>query len=215
MGLRHEPPFRRPYYLSAALPAGLDKIGRLEASQIAVPLDWMNLMSYDYHGGWENRTHHHAPLFSGDGLSASASVDAYLEAGLPASKLLLGIPAYGRAWKNVPSTAFGLAQAAAGLPQGTYEVGVFDYKDLIQKIRLSPLVWVRHWDPVAQASWLYAPSLENGLMVSYEDRQSLQAKLRYLRDKGMAGAMLWDLSSDLLDPEDPDSLLGNLRRGTP
>ena len=126
-------------------------------------------MTYDFHGGWENRTQHHAPLYSSDGVNASASVDAYLRAGVPAAKLLLGIPAYGRAWKNVGPTQFGLGQPASGLPQGSWEAGVFDYKDLMARVRSAPQVWVRHWDPAAQASWLYAPTLENGLMVSYED----------------------------------------------
>lgn len=195
---------RRSYYLSAALPAGADKIARLEPLAISASLDWMNLMTYDYHGGWENTTGHLAAI-----SDARTTVEAYLAAGVPASKLLLGLPSYGRAWKNVLPP--GMGRAANGLPQGTFEAGVFDYKDLVSKLRSSPAVWIRQWDEAAQAAWISAPSLQGGVVVSYEDAQSLQVKLQYLSSQGLAGAMIWDLSSDLA-PTDPESLVGLARR---
>jgi len=157
---------------------------RLQASNFQVTSDW------------------------GSGYGAT-SVEAYLAAGVPASKLLLGIPSYGRAWKNVVPP--GIGKAAGGLPQGTFEAGVFDYKDLMAKLRSTPGVWIRQWDAAAQAVWISAPTVQGSVVVSYEDAQSLQGKLRYLSSKGLAGAMLWDLSSDLA-PTDPDSLVGIARR---
>nr|BAF02575.1 chitinase [uncultured bacterium] len=202
----------RRYYLSAALPAGVDKIVKSELVPMSVSLDWMNLMTPDFHGGWENRTDHHSPLHSGDTYSTETAVNTYLQAGVPASKLLLGVPTYGRSWKNVPVQGDGLFQSASGVPQGTFDdTGVFDYKDLVAKLASAPSTYIRHWDATAQSPWIYAPSL--GVMISYEDRQSLQAKLDFLRQKGLAGVMLWDLSSDIADPNHPESLVGAARRG--
>ncbi|MEW6279423.1 MAG: glycosyl hydrolase family 18 protein, partial [Candidatus Eremiobacterota bacterium] len=82
-------------YLTAALPAGPGQAANLDLPQVAEQLDWINLMTYDYHGGWETVTGHHAPLYASDGLSVDDTVRAYLGGGAPAAKIRLGFPAYG------------------------------------------------------------------------------------------------------------------------
>jgi chitinase len=62
-------------------------------------VDFINLMSYDFHGSWETKTGHHASLKTTDGsLSGSAAVQKYLGFGVPANKIVLGMPLYGRSW---------------------------------------------------------------------------------------------------------------------
>ena len=48
----------------------------------------------------------------------------------------------------------------------------------------------------------------SGTLVSYEDTRSLDHKLEYLRQHGLGGMMLWDLS---MDSNDSHSLLRHLR----
>lgn len=54
-------------------------------------------MCYDYHGAWDEKTSHNAPLYAsfGEG-SIQSSIDYYLEKGVPARKLVMGLPTYGR-----------------------------------------------------------------------------------------------------------------------
>lgn len=54
-------------------------------------------MCYDYHGSWDEKTSHNAPLYAsfGEG-SIQSSIDYYLEKGVPARKLVMGLPTYGR-----------------------------------------------------------------------------------------------------------------------
>lgn len=63
-------------------------------------LDFMCIMSYDYHGSWDRRTGFNAPLFESDSdnkrLSVDWTVKLYLTLGVPLEKLILGIPYYGR-----------------------------------------------------------------------------------------------------------------------
>src|SRR4029078_5704539 len=97
---------RRQYLLTIA--AGIDRkhlYDRGSAAwmrELAKELDWVNLMTYDYHGTWENAAGFLAP-FGRDPADPSEgnvkdSVDLYLREGVPARKLLLGLPFYGKGW---------------------------------------------------------------------------------------------------------------------
>jgi chitinase len=189
----------RKYYLTIAAPAGPDKIVNLEVAKIAAVLDWINIMTYDMHGAWENRTDHQSALYGslGDPLTVDAAVKAYLAGGAPKNKLVVGIPFYGRSWKSVGSTANGLRQPANGAPNGTWEPGgMLDYWDIDQRLTSQPATWKRYWDPVARVPWLYAPTMEGGIFVTYEDRESTGVKADYILQNGLRGAMFWELSGD-------------------
>ncbi len=206
----------RPYLLSIAAPAGSDKYQYLELSEIAKTLDWINVMTYDFHGGWERVTNHHAPLFRNPndptpaslGYTVSDSIQGYLDAGVPPHKVVLGVPAYGLSWIG----SQGLFASATGVGQGTWDnTGVFDYKDLVNRRAQQPSVYQRLWDSVAKAPVLLAPSMQ-GLVVSYEDEQSLAAKVAYAKEKKLGGFLLWELSGDVADVNRPDSLVGVMAR---
>jgi len=63
-------------------------------------MDWVNLMMYDWAAGNTTETGPDAPLFGGDepGDSIESSVDIWVAAGMPKSKMVLGIPSYGRSF---------------------------------------------------------------------------------------------------------------------
>jgi chitinase len=206
----------RHYLLTIAAPAGPANIANLEPAGIAAQVDWINLMTYDFHGAWEFVTNFNAPLFAAAGdpspdeavrrrCNVDAAVQAYLKAGVPADRLVVGVPFYGRGWGGVGKGNNGLYQKAApNPPRGTWEAGVFDYKDLaanyLPKHR-------RHWHAEAQVPWLYDP--DGGLFISYDDPESLRLKARYVRDHHLGGVMFWELSAD----DGQSSLLGALHDG--
>jgi chitinase len=169
----------------------------------------MNLMSYDYHGGWDPITGHNAPMTVGSkdtatGFSITDTVNAYLTGGFPAAKLVLGVPFYGRGWENVSSADAGLYQSGTSASVGTWEKGVFDYTD----IRANYLPTMnRYWDAQAQVPYLYDPARK--LWISYDDPQSMKAKTDFINSKGLGGAMAWELSGDR-DQELLDTLVANL-----
>jgi chitinase len=201
----------RDYLLTIAGPAGQDKLANIEALKVAGTVDWINLMTYDYNGNWNSFTGHNAPLskptgYTGPaGLYAQATVDAYLATGIPASKLVLGVPFYGRSWSKVGSTNNGLYQAGVTGP-GTWEPGMLDYKDIVARYGTAA-GYTRYWDASAQVPYLYNKTA--GVFVSYDDPQSLQAKAQYAVQKGLGGAMIWELSADTTDR----ALLDAVRRG--
>lgn len=187
----------RDYWLSIAAPAGPTTLTNLELADLAATMDWMNLMSYDFHGGWDTVTGHNAPMvrsdgdFSPAGVSVTESVDTYLASGVPPAKLVLGVPFYGRGWNTDGTAAAGLFQSGKGTSLGTWEAASFDYTDLVNNY--VPTM-DRYWDAQAQVPYLFDP--QRKLFISYDDPQSIAIKADYINSLGLGGAMFWELSGD-------------------
>lgn len=191
----------RPYLLTIAGPAGPAIMSNLELNLLHAHVDWINVMAYDFHGGWEMATNHNAPLHPATGdptpapgnlhWNSASAVAGYIAAGVPPMKINLGMPFYGRGWSGVGSQNSGLFQPATGLPAGTFEIGVFDYHDLAAHYVTSA---TRHWDASAHVPWIYNPA--TGLMISYDDPESLGHKADFVVTQGLGGAMFWEFSGD-------------------
>lgn len=179
-------------YLTIAAEAADDFLQHTEMSQVQSYLDAVNLMAYDFYmPGSDKITGNLAPLFTSPAdpkhASADASVLAYEEAGVPAAKIVLGVPFYGRAWRDVADKNHGLFQPGkpAAIANLTY--------DAIAKTMLGH-GFNRYWDAASSVPYLYNP--EQRLFVSYEDSQSLAAKCRYVLKNNLAGMMFWNDSGD-------------------
>jgi len=185
--------------LTIAAPAGAKQIAKLEIAKLAAIVDWVNVMTYDFHGSFEMQTNFGAPLdrVTGDPSpdaaqsTVRAAVAAWLAGGLPPAHLVLGMPLYGYGWTGVAATNDGLFQAATSIPMGTWAAGNFDYHDIAANYLPT---MTRHWSDQAKAPWLFDPT--RGLVISYDDAESLVAKTDVVRAMGLGGAMFWELSSD-------------------
>ncbi len=194
------------YLLTIAAPAGSSTYPNLELDLIHPYLDFINVMTYDFHGGWENQTGHNAAMYPTEGDpseiaqtgNVNAAIEAYLDAGIPPAKVVMGLPFYGRGWQDVSATANGRFQSASGAAaNGTWEPGIFDYKDL--KNNFVGQGYTRYWDDDAMVPYLYNPS--TGIWISYDDVESMTIKTQYIVSQGLGGAMYWELSSDTADAE--------------
>ena len=165
-------------------------------------LDTVNLMCYDYYRVDDHNTGHDAPLYTNPAdpkaFSTDRSVRENLAAGVPAKKLVIGVPFYGKTWKDVPAANNGLWQPVPAPVSGTPGYGQ------IAATMLGKPGWVRYWDPVAQAPYLY--NAETHVFLTYDDVESEALKTKYVKDKGLAGVMFWqytqDPSNTLLDAID-------------
>jgi chitinase len=194
---------KKKYLLTIAAPAGPKTYKNIELDKIAVHLDWINLMTYDFHGSWSELTNFNAPLFAAKAdptkdetirtrFNADAAVKAYLKAGIPADKLVLGVPFYGRGWSGVKNVNNGLYQPASKTPpKGTWEAGMFDYKDLAANYVGK---YQRFWHDEAKCPWLYDEKA--GIMIGYDDAESLRIKAEYVLEHRLGGVMFWELSGD-------------------
>lgn len=191
------------YLLSIAAPAGPKTYANLELDKISQHLDYLCLMTYDFHGSWSPLTNFNAPLYpcandpTKDEIirkhfNTDSAVKAYLKSGVPAEKLVLGVPFNGRGWSGVKKENNGLYQThAPNSPQGTWEAGVWDYKDLAAKYVGK---YKRLWHDEAKVPWLFDE--KTGLMISYDDPESIKLKAEYARENKLGGVFFWELSAD-------------------
>ncbi|MGF7144893.1 chitinase [Anaerotaenia torta] len=161
-------------------------------------VDFINLMTYDFHGAWENVTGFNSPLYDASGQACiDTAVTAFLGAGIPGRDINLGLAFYGRGWTNVASTENqGLNQRAQvpvgiGYGLGTWEAGAFDAWDLMENYA-DKNGFVRYYDETAQCPYVF----DGTTWIGYDDVQSIQAKTEYAVEKGLGGVMFWEFSGD-------------------
>ncbi len=179
-------------YLTIAAGASQDYLEHTEMTRAQRYVDAVNLMTYDYYGPASDPvTGNHSPLMTDPAdpkaVSADASVRAFMAAGVPAGKIVLGIPFYGRMWSDVPDVQHGLFQP--GKPAATGDLPFSTVRTML----VGPGV-TRFWDAAAQVPYLYNPQTRE--FVSYEDAESAAAKCRYAVRHGLQGVMFWSYFND-------------------
>lgn len=186
------------YPLTVAVGSGVQLIAQTEPGLYSKSIDWVNLMSYDYHGGWENSTGFNAPLYANPSDPAVGNVAKYnvndsvlamIAAGMPANKIMLGVPFYGRGWKAVPlgPNGDGLYQPSGGPATATWEAGIEDYKVLANK------VGTRTMHPISKQIMLTTAS---GEWWSYDDAAVIALKMQYVKNLNLRGAFSWEIDGD-------------------
>jgi chitinase len=193
--------------LTAAVAAQPAMFARLQDA-----FDQINLMTYDLSGPWPGfRSWYNAGLY-GSGTDAMAdgspypSVDGMVHeftgAGVAPAKLGIGIAFYGYVWTGVDGPR-------QDQPEGLKVDDSVDYNVIMDK-------WYQpdryHWDSVAQAPWLGIDSPQK-TFVSYDDETLVDRKLRYVREQGLGGAIIWELSGGWRSREkQKDALLQAVKR---
>jgi chitinase len=212
----------KKYVLSFDGPAGAQNYVNIDLRKTAKLVDFITVDGYNYAGSWDTQTNHASPLFDskqdpnfGQNLDINATVDAYLRAGVPPSKYLMGVPLYGAGWTGVPSKEHGLYQNSTGpapvlLANGTGLCGDLSGNTPGCDTLLTPGVatyatfstltangYSRHFDPQRIASWLYDPSTET--FYTYDDPLSATLKMIYIHIRvpgGLGGAYVWAAKDD-------------------
>ena len=146
-------------------------------------------MAYDYSGSWSAATAHHANLNpnartpAATPLNTNAALTYYLNTGkVTASKILLGMPLYGRSFDKTK----GMGQAFSGVGGGSWENGVWDFKDLPRPGAVESV------DEQVGGAWC----LGGGLLVSYDTLRVAELKGGVITSKGLGGGMWWEASGD-------------------
>jgi chitinase len=155
-------------------------------------LDWVGAMTYNINApGWSPATGHNAPLYAARG---EASVDAsrayYLGRGVPAEKLLLGLPFYGQRFDGASDL---------GQPFPANAGAAVDYQDVAGL--LDSADWQPKRDATARTPYLVKRS--GGALISYDDPESITAKCRYATEQGMGGVIIWHLGRDRVGSSQP------------
>ena len=165
--------------------------------------DYINIMAYDMHGPWEPQTDHHAPLYKREwDTDKTNNIDAvvryWVDNGMSPSKLMLGIPLYGKTWTLSYYTE-DPTLPAPGLGPGTQgpitaAPGTLGYNEICKYVK------TENWEVAVDPEFNIGPYASSPNVpktwVSYDDPAMAHAKSRYVLDKGLGGAMVWDMSTD-------------------
>ena len=114
--------------------------------------------------------------------ACARAVRTLTQGGLSADKILLGIPAYGRMWRQVSGSS---ATQTAGI-SGTK---VLNFPDLLA---LESQGYTRYYDGAAKAAYWVG----GGNFVSGEDEQSIRDKAQWAVQQGLQGAAVWSYGQD-------------------
>jgi chitinase len=190
---KHSPEYH--YLLTIASPAGPEHYTTLNLGGMSTVVDYFYLMGYDYAGAWDRNAAHQANLYADPmdkaktPFSTDAAVSAYLRAGVPAWKIVLGMPIYGRDFLNTT----GIGQLFSDVGEGSWERGVWDYKVLPQ-----PGATIIS-DDVNKHGASYSYDSERRVLVSYDTPEVVKRKVVYIKEKGLGGSMFWEASGDKKD----------------
>lgn len=187
---------RGQFDLSIAAPAGIDHSKKLKIAEMDQYLSFWNLMTYDFSGSWSHYANYQSNLYNNDvrddgtidkndpGINSDDSVKYYMSQGVASSKIILGMPLYGRSFENTKGRTYSFD----GTGQGSWEPGVWDYK------ALPPDGSQEYVDLKAVSAYCYDENQK--LFISYDNEKTVAIKAQYVKSWGLGGGMWWESSAD-------------------
>ncbi|NRD76897.1 fibronectin type III domain-containing protein [Bacillus sp. BRMEA1] len=181
----------KKYIITIAGGAGKSYAANTELNLIQQYVDYIQLMTYDIHGSWDTLTGLNAPLYRDPSSkfyaewSVQDAVQMYLNNGVPANKLIMGVPFYARVYNQVNNVNNGLYTSFTG------GGSAITYANLAANY-LNKNGFIRYWDAASDVPWLFNGSQ----FVSYDDEESMGYKTSFIKSMGLGGAMMWELSQD-------------------
>lgn len=130
-------------------------------------IDFVNIMSYDM----ANAPRHHAALYRSSisgRLTCDESVKAHIDSGIPAERLVLGMPFYGRGGKLMSNR---------------------DFRDIDFNGE-----YTEQWNDTAKVPYLI--NKEGIMVLGFDNVRSLSIKCEYILEKGLLGGMYWEYAGD-------------------
>ncbi|KAG8236246.1 hypothetical protein J437_LFUL010999 [Ladona fulva] len=208
----------RGWILTSAIGAGKDTLEvAYDVRALAPHLDLFHLMCYDYHGAWDSRTGHNAPLHhypegkqeNDKYHTTEYSVNYLLELGAPPRKIVMGVPMYGRTLlierensleedKLIPP---GFPAKDKGFPGPfTKEDGFMGYNEICLELMNSESYmgndssgkWEIGWDDASKTP--YASKKDK--WITYDNERSIREKVKFAMEKELGGIMVWAIDTD-------------------
>jgi chitinase len=181
----------KKYFVTTAIGGSLEFLQHTQMEEAQKYLDYINLMSYDFDGTYDNMAAHHSNLFSPPNMpyiySADVCIQNLKKVGVHPSKIVMGLPFYGKGKIVESSENNGLYQ----IPAGRFRGGGYTYlKDSL----VDRNGFVRYWDEASRAPYLF--NADKKALIVYDDERSVKIKCDYIKKHKLAGAMFWEYFSD-------------------
>ena len=187
------------YLITSAVPGGPWGVDRYDVSSLNDILDYIHLMTYDFHGS--TKAVHHTALYSSSntatGCSVADTVRIYKERGASEDKLVIGIAFYGRVYTlSGPATT----EKGVGSTNIAQSGSHITYTDIVRKYYNDPVVKKRmiyYYDTKSCAPTIYDPATNT--VISFDDANSIAVKCQYVWNYDLAGVMYWENGEDTTD----------------
>jgi len=183
----------KSYLLTIATGANQKYLDHTNMEEAHKYLDFINIMTYDFYGGGDVITGHHANLNRSNNEGNTLSINTkmagkqHTDAGIPANKIVLGVPFYGKWWNGVNNINNGLYQTYTG------ESGTYDYRVIADSLLIKN-GFKSYWDSTAQAPYLWNEA--DAQFVTYENNKSIVFKVSFVKDNQLGGIMFWQYNGD-------------------
>lgn len=170
-------------------------------------LDYVNTMTYDFAGAWDNGGHHAGlypnPVSGNDQQwNVSSAVKNTLAIGCAPEKIILGMPMYGRGWSRIvptdpklPIYGRNVGTAATTYSGASGEPGLTNWKDIINVVGKNGLT--QYYDSTSKA--YFAHNTATGETWSYDTPETIALKTQYAMDNKLAGVFFWEIAQDTRD----------------
>jgi chitinase len=184
------------FLLSMAIPSNPPGWGTgFDVPSLAPILDFINVMTYDFHGPWSNHAGHNSPMLlsasdPGTEGSLTTSMDLFEKTyGVPRQKLNFGTAFYGYDFEGAKSL-WDVCNCGKTTTSVNYGTSI--------KPRINHLGWKSYFDDSAKAPYLLFEGQGRGPgFVTYDDASSTAAKTSLvLGTRKMGGIFMWELSAD-------------------
>ena len=165
-------------------------------------LDYVNVMCYDYHGKWDKKTGHNAPLRGRPNevggnvfLNLEYTINYLLKKGAKPEKTILGVPLYGRSFLLTNSAMNHMGDPARSTSFAgpvTREQGFLGYNEICKELTAPGSNWTVVWEKCHQAPYMF----RDDRWVSYDNERSVRLKANFAFEKKLGGVMVWSIETD-------------------
>lgn len=170
-----------------------------DVKALAESLDWISVMTYDYHGQWDKKTGHVAPLYELPDddfpyFNANFTMHYWMKKGAPSRKLVMGMPMYGQAFSLSNANEHGLNAPApgAGLAgEFTRQAGFLAYYEICSKIKSGQYTVVKD-----KKNRIGPYAYSGNQWVGYDDVDTIRIKSEFIKSLNLGGGMIWALDLD-------------------
>ncbi|KAK9891189.1 hypothetical protein WA026_013505 [Henosepilachna vigintioctopunctata] len=187
------------YTLSIAASGGVESASvSYNISAVGKIVDFINVMTFDYHGNWDSYVGHSSPLYpshldtgSNRLLNVNSGIEYWIQQGAPLSKIYISLASYGRCFTLANannSSLYAPTQGPCRPGPYTREAGTVGYNEICELYS----DYKRIWDDEQKVPH----KIKDNQWIGYDDIESIKLKTEYAKSLGLQGFMVWSLDTD-------------------